>query len=452
MKSTRAVIGGSSGQQPDSRLKTNTLTLGLIGIAKDKNLRQLCSLYSAMVAGMVFGVGTSVVNTRLLGPDQFGSFKFLQDLFAFAVTFFTIGVFVSGGTLLAQEKNEQIRRKMKGSLLILATVISCCFTLCLFLFSFIQDDIFNNELGYIVRLLSPLLFVIPFEICLENVLQGENKIYDLSVFRLGPKMLYLLFVWIYGYYLPLSTTSALAIHISGLGVLVVIMMIRIRPCVLDLKTFLTIWKENKKHGVHVYYGYLANVATMHLAGLSIAYFIDSRNVGFYSLALTVTSPLAMISSSVSTTYYREFADSAAIPKKATLLASILSIVALIAFLFLIKTIIFLLYTSEYISVIPLVYVISIGCIFRGFGDFINGFLRAHGRGKEVRNAAFVNGLSNVFGYIFLVYAFGVAGAASTRLISDIIYWYTMYFYYNKFKQDPLRFRVRNQESIPAQSL
>ena len=90
--------------------------------------------------------------------------------------------------------------------------------------------------------------------------------------------------------------------------------------------------------------------------------------------------------------------------------------------------------AEYIAVVPLAYIVSTGSILHGIGDYINRFLGAHGKGKELRNGAFAVGVSNILGYIVLVHIFGTKGAAITTMISGFIYCYMMYFYYMKYRK------------------
>ena len=70
-------------------------------IAGKKRVKQASVLYISLSIGVLVGIGVSVLNTRLLGPEQYGDFKFLQSLFSFAVTFVTLGIFYSGGRLIA---------------------------------------------------------------------------------------------------------------------------------------------------------------------------------------------------------------------------------------------------------------------------------------------------------------------------------------------------------------
>ena len=402
---------------------------------KNRKVKQVGSLYTSMVLGILIGVGVSVVNTRLLGPQQYGDLRFLQNLFAFVVSFMTLGIFVSGSRLLAQRKNEAIKNQLIGNLLILAATISVVFIIGLFIFSFFEEQIFHNELGWVIKIFSPLLFVFPFQLCLENIMQGDNRIYELSVFRITPSILYFLSAITFNYFIPLSLTSALALHLGALAIVIVIMTIRFKPEFTDMrKNVAIIWQENKTYGFPVYTGILAGVASAHFGGLSVGYFIDNTSVGFFSLALIITGPLTMIPNAVGTTFFKDFANRNSIPQKVTAVTIALSTCALLFFLLIVKRLVLLLYSAEYISVVPLVYIVSIGCVFHGFGDFINRFLGAHGKGKELRNGAIVVGISNITGYLVLVYAFGVKGAAITRLISGLIYFTMMYIFYKKMER------------------
>jgi O-antigen/teichoic acid export membrane protein len=412
------------------------IEINISNIIKKRKTKQVGSLYTSMVIGIIIGIAVSVINTRLLGPERYGDLKFLQNLFTFVVTFLTLGIFVSGARLLAQNKNEPIKHQLIGNLLILAAVISVVLIIGLLLFSFFEDRIFHNELGRIIRIFSPLLFVFPFQLCLENIMQGDNRIYELSVFRIAPSILYIIGAISFNYFVPLSLISALGIQLIVLVMIILVMIIRFKPKFANIKKNLSIiWQENKTYGFQVYIGTLAGVASAQLGGLSIGYFIDNTNVGFFSLALTTAMPLTMIPNAVGTTFFKDFTNMDSIPKKATTVTLVLSIGALIFFLLIIKKLILLLYSSEYSVVVPLAYLVSIGSIFHGFGDFINRFLGAHGKGRELRNGAFAVGFSNVLGYIVLVYVFGVKGAAITKITSGFIYCSMMYYFYKKYTND-----------------
>ncbi|MHA1381327.1 MAG: oligosaccharide flippase family protein [Candidatus Helarchaeota archaeon] len=417
-------------------IKKSINNANIKNLLEQKKARQVSALYSSMIFGILLGIGISVINTRLLGPKQFGDLKFLQNLFSFIITFLTLGIFVSGSRILAQRKNEKIKHQLIGSLLILASIISIVFIGGLFIFSFFEEQIFQNELSRVIKIFSPLLFVFPFELCLENIMQGDNKIYELSIFRLGPRMLYLSAAILFNYFTPLSLTSALAIQFVASTMIILIMIIAFKPKFFNLKKNISIiWQENKTYGLQVYFGILAGVTSAKLAGISIGYFIDNTNVGFFLLALTISMPLTMLPNAVGTTFFKDFANRNYIPKNVSIFTLIVSIISLVIFIIFIKKVILLLYSPAYEAVVPLVYIVSIGCVFHGIGDYINRFLGAHGKGRELRNGAFAVGISNILGYTILVYMFGTKGAAVTKMASGLIYCFMMYFFYVKFRKN-----------------
>lgn len=388
-----------------------------------------------MILGIVFGIGVSMVNTRLLGPQSYGDLKFLQNLFNFVVIFLTLGVFVSGSRLLALKKNEQIKNQIIGGMVILATIMSAVLILLLFVFSFYEEQLFNNELGRVIRIFSPLLFVFPFQMFLRNVMQGDNRIYELSALRILPKILYLGGAIAFNYFFDLTLISALSIQFFTLILIISILTLRLKPRFNNIKkTISTIWEENKRYGIYDYTGTIVGTASASLGGLTIGYFMNNTNVGFFSLALTITAPLAMIPNAVGTTFFKDFANRNHIPRKASVFTAILSFSALLFLLLVIKQVVILLYSSEYLAVIPLVYIISFGNLFHGFGDYINRFMGAHGQGKFLRNTAIAVGSINIIGYFVLVYFFGIIGASITRLMGGIVYFFVMNYFYRKYKR------------------
>lgn len=385
---------------------------------------------------MLLGLGVSVLNTRLLGPQQFGDLRFLQSLFTVSATILTFGVFISGSTLLAQKKNEMIKRELLGNLILFALFISIVLAIGLYSFSFFQDSIFHNNLGVVIRTLSPLVMVYPFKLCIEKSLVGDNRVYMLSILNTVPSAIYLIGAFSVNYISPLSVTSSLVIQLAALGALVSLCILILKPTFINAKrNLLSIWTQNMIYGYHVYIGVLTGVGTNHLAGLLIAYYVDNTNVGFYSLAITVTMPLAMVADAVGTTYFKHFTNLPAIPRRLTLVTILLSVSSLIVFLLIVDRVVIFAFSEKYSASIPIAYIVSLGSVAHGFGDYFNRFLGSHGKGKAMRNGSIVVGISNVLGFMILVRYFGVLGAAVANTFSSFVYLAVRYYPYHKSTRD-----------------
>ena len=94
-----------------------------------------------------------------------------------------------------------------------------------------------------------------------------------------------------------------------------------------------------------------------------------------------------------------------------------------------------LYGPDFKPVISLTYIVSFGVILSGFADLINRFLGSHGKGKALRNTAFVVGFSLMALNFGLIPKFGETGAAYAQLFSGFIYVIFMYWYYKKLVRD-----------------
>ncbi len=399
-----------------------------------KKQKQVISLYSSMILNIVLGIVISIITTRYLGPKEYGIFTYLVNLLSIVPVLFTLGVFISTQKLVAHHKYDGLRKEFLGAILVYALISSIIMTVLIFGYSFIDDSLYNNNLGFAIRILSPLVIVFQLQACLENYLSGDNEIGLLSINRTGPK---LIFVFALFLVVTLSTRKLEAfyfnfIQLSGMFLVYLYTITKLKPQFKNLKnSFKIIFHEVKIYGIHEYVGVLFDVFTDKIAAFSILYFLTSKDVGFYSLSCTVTAPLALISGAVGTTFYKDFANSKSLPSKPTKVTAVLSAVSLLVFLLIIGKVIILFYSKAYSSVINLTYVTAFGFTFWGIADYINRFMGSHGFGKEMRNAAVLVGTSNVLGFTGLVFLFGVMGAAVTKLLAGLIYLLSMIYYYFK---------------------
>ena len=395
-------------------------------------MSQVFSLYASMFVVMLSGVGVSVVNTRFLGPEQFGDLKFLQSFFGFFVSVSTLGVFFAGGRLVAITNSTLRRRELYGGLILISLFISIVLGFTLFIFSYIEERLFQNGLGVLIRIFAPLTIVFPFQICLEKVLQGENRIHELSIFKIEPSLFYLFCAVFYNHLSGLDLKSAFFLYFLCHGVAVVVHIINFRARFGHLKESLKIIvSETKSFGFPVYTGMLFNVSSIYVASILIGYFLDTKQVGYFALASTITMPLTLIPGAVGIVLYKDFSKLNSIPQKSTVFVMLLSIVCLLLFLVFIEPLIRLLYSNTFLISASLAKIMSAGCIMHGIGDYFNKFIGARGFGVYLRNSAIVVGTANILGFFILVYAFGTWGAAVTRLISGGLYLTLMLHSYNK---------------------
>jgi len=406
----------------------------LYGITKHRQFKNISYLYGSMIAGIFIGIAVSVLNTRILGPEIFGDFKFIHSAYYFFSIIISFGFLVTSSKLLAEKKNDHLRKELIGSSVIISSVLGMVFVAVMFLFAIVQKNFFAKDLSSIIMFISPIFFFVPFIQGLENIYQGENRIKELAVFRQAPLVLYIGLMLILYKYDLITLKTALVTQLSSYGLIIVIAVFLLRPSFRNLKdVFHLIFIENRRYGINVYIGSIIGVASTHLGPIAISFFSnDNIDVGFYSLALTVTMPLVLIPTVVGTSLFKEFANRPKIPTKATKITILISIISLAGFLLLVRPVIVILYSKEFSEAANLAYIVAAGQIMHGFGNYYNRFLGSKGQGKSLRNGAVWVGLTNIIGFISIVPFYGAYGAAFTKLFSGIVYIASMLFYYRRF--------------------
>jgi O-antigen/teichoic acid export membrane protein len=401
-------------------------------LINNKDVKKSIVLYCAMVAGIGLGFAVSIINTRYLSVVDFGKLKFIQQLFFVIANITSFGFSYSAGRLITQV-NYITGQHLTGATVIIHVIIAFLTSCGVFILSFYFDNLFGTHISYYLRLVTPFVFVGIFTQMIENLLQGLSRIYSLALFRTIPHLFYvvssaLLIITFHEF----SLSTALLLNYGITGLIISLFVLVLKPKFIQFKYRVKeIWQENKTNGLHVYTGSLCNVAVGNLVGVALGYYVDMESVGYYSLALIVSAPLQFLPSVIGTTLFKDFATQRRIQPAAILSTILPTIASLIIFLLLIKHIILFAYSEKYMSVVPYAYILAIGMILHGIGDFFNRFLGAHARGKELRNVAIFSGLILLFGSILLMPKYGVLGAVWIKTGSSCVYLLGVIIYYLK---------------------
>lgn len=397
-----------------------------------KQSKQAIILYVSTLLGTLLGVLSSVINTRFLNPIDYGDVKYVQNIINLIASLLLFGYFQSGSRLLALSNEEKNSKNIRGGMIVIlafASVMLLIMMICNYFF-----HTAHPRLAYLFLVSLPVCIYPLLNDYINTTAQGDNHIVRISINRLLPVLLYVpLGFSIYSSYGATSTKMMLLQW--GINSLVaVIVIISTKPSFKGLKlTFVQLHEENKNYGIQLYYGSLVMVATNYIAGITLGIFNeDNANVGFYTLALTVTSPLSMLPAIIGTTYFKEFAHQKKIPSKVLKLTLLMTTLSCIIFILLIHPIVKFLYSDSYSLVGVYASWLAIGYCVNGIGDMLNRYLGSHGEGKSIRNASFACGAFKIFGFSLLVYFWNINGALLTFVVSSTIYFICMVIYYIKF--------------------
>lgn len=391
---------------------------------------QVIYLYASTLTGSLLGFVTSIVNTRFLTEAEYGDVRYVQNLITLFSCLLQFGLFHSGSRLLAISSDERRSRSIRGAMsviLLVCSAILMSMTLVAGLFHLGQKEC--------------SLFLISIPVCLyplfanylNTTAQGDNFIGRLAISRVLPPVLYVLVAILVFKFWGASSTLVVLLQWGIYSVVFLLIIISTRPRFKELKpVYDNLKNENRAYGIHLYYGALAMVATNYLAGLMLGVFNDDNvNVGYYTLALTLTTPLSYLPGIIGTAYFKKFVNEPAIPKNVFRATLLLTTVSCILFMSFINVVVDCFYPQSYAVVARYAIWLAIAFSVHGVGDMINRFLGSHGQGVPIRNSSYLCGAFKVFGFVVLVWLWNVEGALVTSVVSSCVYTLTLYSYYIK---------------------
>lgn len=406
-------------------IQSNILSIG-------PRAKQFVLLYGSMLLTLILGIITSSFNAKYLGAIGFGEFKLAQTIIIFLSTFIQFGFFVSVSRLIAQKKYERIEYHITGGSLFIAIVQGFAIISILLVCSGFINKLFNADINTVFLFTLPLLFAFPIKSSLENIFQGNNSIGNLSLLRILPPTLYILFSYYFTCYHKFEVKSAFAIFCATMFVTCIYFTLRTKPKFSKLsKSIKIIFGETRRYGLNVHIGVIAAVTTGQLSVLILGYISGAEMVGKFALAQAITSPLLMVPGCVATSYFKDFANSNRIARKIITNTLGVSILSLLGFLLIVDRFVHSFFPSTFIDVVTISYIMAIGSILHGFGDLLNRFIGAHGQGQLLKYGAILAGVVNMLGCAILVPAFGLFGAGINVLIEGFVYITAMYVFYQR---------------------
>ena len=399
--------------------------------------RQTSTLYLSQIIALFLGVFIGIINTRVLGPEGYGILAFFLAITSFTVLFFRFGFFGSTGLLIAQAKEERKERELAGASIVIAFFIGISYSFFILILSFFVDDIFHTNIGWILRYTSFMLIALPFTFLIPQVGGGMNKIERMSLFNVIPKVIYLLGALMLLKIIQIEPFHFILLSIFSTIVSVFVVMHLFHPLFNNIgENLKEIWKKNKEYGFHLYLGQIADQSTYQLDRIFITYFVNTTQLGFYSLAMTITAPMVGLSSSLASSLYKGFADRDRIPKK-VIYYNFLWLAACVAGLTIFgKFIVVLLFTEKFLPTVPLILPLALASFFQGMYQSYNRFLGAKGKGKWKRNISITQSIFNLIGNFFLILYWGAMGAAIASAIATLIAYLGHIYYYRKYMRFP----------------
>lgn len=397
-----------------------------------KQKKQVIILYVSTMIGTLLGVLSSIVNTRYLDPLDYGNVRYVQNIINFIASILLFGYFLSGSRLLALSDDIKRSAEIRGCMILILGVALIFLMLATGINYFFQTKQYGVADLFLISLpvcAQPLLLNY-----LNTTAQGDNHIGRLALTRCLPPLLYIPIAYLIFTHYGASASLMILLQWGSAVIIYISIIFSTKPSFNNLhKIFHELNQENKTYGFHLYTGSLVMVTSGYLAGIFLGIFNeDNINVGFYTLAMTITGPLQMLPAIIGTTYFKKFATQSCIPSQVLKATMLLSVGSCVLFILIIYPLVKFLYSESYAVVGIYAAWLAVGFSLHGIGDMFNRYLGSHGQGKSIRNSSFACGSFKIFGFCVLVMVWDIVGALVTVIISNMIYFVCMIIYYIKF--------------------
>ncbi len=410
-------------------LKSNSINFK--DLFSSRKFRQVSSLYASIIINFGFGFVTSVLTANMLGGNLLGDYKLLQNTWQLALLVFNFGFFPAINLYIAESNDEQKRKKIYGLGFLGTFLLFLILDVSLLIISYFYKFNGFSDVNALLRLTLPLISGLFFQSLFENCFSGDNKIHDLSLLRTIAPISFFVGILILRYFKHGSLINVLLVQQIPLILLAVYFHFKIRPDYTGLSKLLAdIKKLVKQHGFHIYVGALIGVGSQNVVSILISEYLNVKELGYYSLAIAITTPIILLPGVVGTTFLKDFVTLDKIPSKVLKSTLLINFASFGLFLLCISPLVHVLYKQEFWVIVPYTYVVVCGAFFHGFGDLYNRFLLAKGMGKKLRQIALYTGVSSILVFLVFVKVLNIWGALISRIISDGIYLLgTLYYYY-----------------------
>lgn len=397
-----------------------------------KTTRHTVLLFSAQIITALLGIAVTGLNARTLSMEDFGLFSFAIVVILFVAWFFDFGLFAAAARVVALAKDKDEERRILGSLIVLCLIVGTGFAIALLVLSLFIDSLFGSNVGHLLFALAPLVVVFPFQTMFFAVLRGSNEIGKLALYTVLPRLLYLVAVFVAIQWYGLTLSLTLLLYVVTLIGATLLIGFATKPSFREWTGYIgRLLHETRRYGIHIYSGTIVDNLTFGSDKLLISYFLGTVSVGIYSVAQTLTMPIAMMSRSLATSAFKDFTTQHRIPLRLNLLNFLWLLGAATALMLLAELFIVEIFTTKYFDALSVIPLLTLSAVFTGLNQLYHSFLMAHGKGQYVRNTSIVSSSVNVIGNLILIDHYGLVGAAVAAVLTYGLNYAMNIYYYQK---------------------
>ncbi|WP_418626576.1 lipopolysaccharide biosynthesis protein [Anaerosinus sp.] len=407
-----------------------------MNIINNKVFRQTTALSIGNFFSLLSGFVISLILPKALGSYDYGIFSLVCSIVSFFVVFFEFGIFVSSAKFLLNIKDSKEQDYVIAMAVKILVPIAFLLAGWIYFSSLFIDTILVDKIGVFLMISSYLSVsaILPF--VSEQLLKATNQIYKLAIFNLLAKIFYLLFITsglIFDY---LSVKFCCLAFLLSPIVSFYIVFNKYFFLKVERKRYLLneIININKEFGIKNYLGRVTSTSVQQINRLIIGYFCGAVDVGLFSLSISITTPVYLISQSLSISRFQSFSNRR-ILSKMFILTHIGIIVFVSGVCLIFAWLLFNCYYKDLYENGMIVISISLlaTTVQAGYIPY-NDWLAANGLGNEMFLVANIYSILGLVLNFTLIPLYGIYGAVFTLIFMNMYFLLHCVFFYEKNKE------------------
>jgi len=405
------------------------------------------TLITIFTQGLIFafGLGTSVIVARILGPELKGVYSLVVLLPAFLVYFTNFGI--GQATVFYVGKRKYSPKEIFGN----NVIYTISFSTLAILIGLLIIFFFSDKLlpGVATKYLLLSLLLLPGQLFLAFILYillGFQKIKQYNFILFFRVFLIFLLIGIFLWIFHFGITAALTAEILSIIIVCVVLffMTKKQTNGISLKLNKYYLKDSFSYGIKFSLGSILYYLQSRIVIPLINFFLNPAMVGFYSISVALSEKIWLISDAMGTVLFPKVSSETDVKKlkgfTPLVFRSVLFISILISVLLFASGhwIIVLLYSNAYLKSIQPFKILLIGVIANSGWRILENDLK--GRGKPMLNT-YIAGFAlvlNIILNILWIPKFGISGAAWATAISYTLALLIMIIIYTKVSGNKIK--------------
>lgn len=376
----------------------------------------ICTLLSFVILLLY-----NVLLTSIFSPVEYGKYRFVLSFLTLGALIFDGGLFTASAFDLASSDHDQ--RQRLGTIIVLTGAVSLLFVLFIAVSGSYIDIVLNKKVKTIIFTVLPLAIIVPFHEIINYVFQGLHKITYLAVYKLLPRLIALGLVFFLHNEFSQDQNVAVILMVDLLcGVpFIVYLLARCKPSFKNFKShFFSLIERIKQFGFKIYISTLFHSALGHATIVITSLFLPMEEVGIYTAAIVLCTPVLMTGKSFGVVLYKYFAVNRVIKKQAFMMLIMILIIEVLVLHLFRTQFVSMFFSQNYIDIVNILPFIALSLALQSIANLFYVYFTATGDGQPCLNMNVFFWNAFLLSAFFLAPEFKVIGVAVSLVIASIV--------------------------------